>query len=111
MVTPIINSGYAIDFGAVRVGQERAGVIALLDTGCPPLQVISVGPPTDGEFSPLSLSPGETIQPAGQIDFGVSFAPASVGNKAGEIVVQTDSESTPTITLTFTGIGVAPDGG
>src|SRR5450432_4010173 len=54
-VTALADNGslaidYVVDFGAVALGAESAGSLTFDNTGNAPLQILSVGEPTDPEF-------------------------------------------------------------
>jgi hypothetical protein len=108
-VTPALNGMYAVDFGTVALGQTATGVLLLKNPSCGPLQVLSVGAPSDAEFS-LTLQAGSIVPPGGSVDAGitvpVSFKPFSTGQKSGSLVIHTDSSSTLTVTVVFEGTGV-----
>jgi hypothetical protein len=104
------SSGYwSIDFGQVSVGAQVSSTIFLQDEGAAPLEVLSVGAPSDAEFS-LALSAGDVAYScqgdAGVIQIPLFFKPFNAGSKSGVVVVQTDSQAIPTITLILTGTGV-----
>jgi hypothetical protein len=108
--TPPINvsgadKAYTVDFGEIAVGQQGTGTIQLSNDGSAPLQILSVGAPSDPQFG-ITLAEGTTISEGSQINVPVSFKPFSAGAKSGNLVINTDSESTPTVTISFTGTGV-----
>jgi hypothetical protein len=104
-VTPGTGQNYTVDFGQIAVGLQGPGALVLTNDGQAPLQILSVGAPSDPQFS-LALSEGTTISQGTQINVPVSFKPFSAGAKSATLVITTDSQSTPTISISFTGTGV-----
>ncbi len=100
------NGNYTIDFGSVAVGQDEPAALTLNNTGTSPLQIISVSQPSDAEFS-IDLTTGVVIGQGQPLPVNVDFKPFSVGSKSATVVIQTDSATVPTLTLTLQGIGVA----
>ncbi len=105
-VTATGTTGDTVDFGSVAVGQDESANLTLSNTGTSPLQILSVGAPSDGEFS-VSLTSGTVIGQGQPLSVQVDFKPFSIGSKTATVVIQTDSESVPTLTLTLQGVGVA----
>jgi hypothetical protein len=100
------NSGnYTVDFGNVAVGEDSSTQLTLANTGTSPLQILNVAAPTDAEFG-INLAPGTAVQPGAVMNVPVDFKPFSKGAKSATIVVQTDSTTVQTVTLTMTGVGV-----
>jgi hypothetical protein len=96
---------YSLDFGLVAVGQKAGVTLRLSDVGPYPLQILSVGAPSDAEFA-LTLTPGTTLQPCSSVDVPIIFQPFSAGSRTGVVVLQTDSVTRPTVTLNLKGTGV-----
>jgi Abnormal spindle-like microcephaly-assoc'd, ASPM-SPD-2-Hydin len=96
---------YDIDFGQIAVGLQGNGALTLVNDGSSPLQILSVGAPSDPQFQ-VTLAGGTNLDQGSQINVPVSFKPFSAGAKSATVVLTTDSESTPTLTLSFTGTGV-----
>ena len=101
-------SVYTIDFGQVAIGDAALTTLTLSDVGSSPLQVLSVGPPTDPEFS-VELAPGTYVQSGGNVQVPCSFKPFSAGAKSAIVLVHTDSQSVPIVTLSLQGGGVLVD--
>jgi hypothetical protein len=96
---------YNADFGQVAVGQHLDAALELSNDGSAPLTVVAVGAPTDAEFS-LTLPLATTVQAGSQVAVPVSFKPFSAGQKMASVTIQTDSTTTPTLTINLTGTGV-----
>jgi hypothetical protein len=96
---------YNADFGQVAVGQHLDAALELSNDGSAPLTVVAVGAPTDAEFN-LTLALGTTVQAGSQVAVPVSFKPFSAGQKMASVTIQTDSTTTPTLTINLTGTGV-----
>jgi hypothetical protein len=101
---------YALDFGPAAVGGQSDVDLLLANDGPCALQIVSVGAPSDPEFT-LQLAVGTTLDrcehpDAGSVEVPATFKPSSSGPKSGTLAIQTDSQVIPTITLTFTGTGM-----
>jgi hypothetical protein len=107
-VTTTSGGAYGVDFGPVAVGQERVGAALLQNTGVAPLQLISIGAPTDPEFGELPVTAGEVVQAGTEISLAMSFTPSDAGVRTATIVFETDSVKTPTVTLALIGTGTTP---
>lgn len=82
----------SIDFGTVTVGSFALDSIEVSNVGTSPLTVSAAGP--DPQFAvvpngPLVINPGESFT------FFVTFAPASAGEKLGNILFTHDGSSSP----------------
>ena len=88
-VTPTgaANSGaYTVDFGNVAVGQDQSAPVLLSNSGTSPLQILSVGAPSDPEFS-VSLLAGTAVEPGAVLNVPVDFKPFSKGAKTATLVI------------------------
>jgi len=100
------NSGnYTIDFGDVAVGLDEPSTLVLQNTGTSPLQILSVGAPSDAEFT-VTLSAGAQVGSGSTLNVPVDFKPFSKGVKNATVLIQTDSETIPVLTFTMQGTGV-----
>jgi hypothetical protein len=102
---PASRGEWTIAFDQVLVGAEADSTLVLKNVGVRPLEVLNVAAPTDPEFS-LTLPAGAVVQPGSEIYVPVSFRPFNSGPKIATVSIATDSSTTPTIILSFTGIGV-----
>jgi hypothetical protein len=97
---------YDADFGQVAVGSSGALQLDLSDTGSSPLQILTVAPPSDAEFS-SDLSAGTTVQPGLSTTVNLAFKPFSEGAKTAAFTFGTDSDACPMgVTVNMTGTGV-----
>jgi hypothetical protein len=99
------SGDYTIDFGKVAVGQQQSATLSLANSGTSPLTILQIGAPSDPEFS-VGLTAGMSVPAGGASDVPVSFKPFNKGSKTATLLVQTDSSTTPNLTLTLQGVGV-----
>jgi len=92
-------------FGPLALGQERQAGLHLENTGTAPFTVLSVGEPSDPEFTVI-LAQGSVISQGETIAVPLSFKPFSMGQKSATVTLQTDSPLAPTIVLGLTGTGL-----
>jgi hypothetical protein len=96
---------WTVRFDQVLVGATANSTLVLKNVGMWALNVLNVPPPTDPEFS-MTLPVGVVVQPGSEINVPISFRPFNSGPKIATVVIQTDSNTARTITLTLTGVGV-----
>ncbi len=97
-----------IDLGDVIVGTVGRATIHVRNDGESYLAIKSAAPDQAlGTEVTLSDVPGE-LQPGGEGDVLVAFAPTSVGERSGTIVFTTDSNTTPEVVVKVKGRGVEP---
>ncbi|MBI4548082.1 MAG: putative Ig domain-containing protein [Ignavibacteriae bacterium] len=98
-VTPL-----KIAFGDVLVGSSKQDSITVTNTGTGPLTIFSVSS-TSGHFM---ITPNSAIVPAGSNKtFYVTFNPASMGAKSGNIIFTHNASGSPAV-VAVNGTGVAP---
>jgi hypothetical protein len=95
---------YSLDFGQVAVGSSSSLDMALENSGGAPLQILSVQPPTDQEFT-MTLSQ-QAIQPGSTATATMAFKPFGEGAKSGTVNFTTDSQECPSVTVSLAGTGV-----
>jgi hypothetical protein len=95
---------YSLDFGQVAVGSSSSLDIPLENSGGAPLQVLSVQPPTDQEFT-MTLSQ-QAIQPGSTATATMAFKPFGEGAKSATVNFTTDSQECPSVTVSLAGTGV-----
>jgi hypothetical protein len=99
------EGGYIVTFGdAVALGQEAEANLLLTNDGIAALQVLSVEAPSDPEFTVVLDAP-ITAQPGVTLTAVVSFKPTSTGQRSAALTLNTDSATTPTVTLNLVGTG------
>jgi hypothetical protein len=93
-------TGYGVAFGAVAAGENDSNL--LVHNGGPaPVQILSVGAPTDSEFT-FALTSGTVIQPGVAVTARISFTPSATGPRTASVDVETDSQ-TPSLTIDLSG--------
>jgi hypothetical protein len=101
----------SLDFGSLLVGDDATETFTISNTGGEPLEVSSVGFPTDA-FSPVdSADTGPfTIPFEGSRDIEVRFEPGTPDVFTGDIVVESNADNDPSATVFVEGEGLAaPD--
>ena len=96
---------YEVDFGQVAVGQRLDATVELLNDGSAPLTIVMVDAPSAPEFS-VVLPPPVTVQAGAQVTVPVSFKPFVAGPTTAVAGIQTDSTTTPLVSLQLVGVGV-----
>lgn len=97
-----------IDLGDVIVGTVGRATIQVRNDGESFLKIKSAAPDQAlGTEVTLSDVP-EELQPGGEGEVLVAFAPSSVGERTGTIVFTTDSNTTPEVVVKVKGRGVEP---
>jgi hypothetical protein len=98
-------AAYGVDFGEVAIGDERRATLSLANTGAAPLRITSVSAPSDPEFT-FDLPSGADVGQGESLPVPCAFKPFGRGPKTATLVVGTDSQLVPAITLDLQGVGV-----
>ncbi len=77
----------------------------MTDTGDSPLQVIAVDPPSDPQFG-VSPPASTSIQAGSSVALPCTFKPFGPGHKNATVLIHTDSQTIPIVTLNLQGVGV-----
>ena len=95
-----------VSFGSVMVGKAASTTIDVLNRGAAPIQLSQVTVngqafSANGKNSlPITLAVGETYK------LSVNFNPASAGTASGQLIITSNSSSTPKAAVILTGTGV-----
>lgn len=96
-----------IDFGEVWQGADATDVVRLTNLGDATLRFNDVAiADTAGPFTLLSPPPS-TLAPDQVLTLTVRFAPTALGVHEGALVVRSDAENAPTLSISLFGTGVA----
>ncbi|HWV37010.1 MAG TPA: choice-of-anchor D domain-containing protein, partial [Vulgatibacter sp.] len=96
-----------LDFGQVAVGGTSSRAIPLSNGGSAPLRILAIEavPELPVAFR-LPAVPMDAISPGAPLGLEVVFAPGEAQKLSGSIILRTDSQRSPEITLVLTGEGV-----
>jgi hypothetical protein len=95
----------SLTFAQQQVGTTSAGqTVTLTNTGTSTLNISSIG--NTGDFT-HTHDCGATLAPSATCTITVKFMPASGGNLAGALTIQSDAASSPD-TVSLAGVGVEP---
>jgi Cep192 domain 4/HYDIN/CFA65/VesB-like, Ig-like domain/von Willebrand factor type A domain len=110
--TPSIDvAPLSLAFGPVRVNTAAKKPIRIKNVGSAPLTVSALQSSDPARFSvsltaPFTIPPG--IPPANQRDVDVSFTPNAEQSFSGQLTVDSNDASKPTIQVQLTGAGALP---
>lgn len=109
--TDLSVSPTSFNFGQVPAGDSRELTATITNTGTEPVDLSSVRFPGTNQsvFRLVSTDAGSTLDPNESASVTVEFAPQRARSYGGTVLVETGSEDAPTISLSLSGQGVAPD--
>ena len=96
-----------LSFGNVNVGSSSTQTLTLSSSGSTPVTVSSVNL-SGVAYSFSGATFPVTIDPNLQITLQVQFKPITSGSASGQLTVKSTSKSSPTVTLSGTGIATTP---
>ncbi|NIO02184.1 MAG: choice-of-anchor D domain-containing protein [Candidatus Latescibacteria bacterium] len=101
-----VLSGIPVDFGGVRAGTTADDSLWVRNEGEDTLTV--TGAATSAPFSVVSLSLPAQVVVGDSLQINVQFEPQDNDTAAVDLYVTTDAPTTPTLSTTLTGWGIAP---
>lgn len=105
----ILLSEDAHDFGSVMVGSSANWTLVVTNVGSMPLTVESVLADAGG-FSVVSPAFPQILGAGNHVDVVVSFQPASIGSKSGQLVVASNDPDEGVLTVPLSGVGMPQEG-
>jgi YD repeat-containing protein len=93
-----------LQFGSVKVGKSGKKTLKIINNGTGDLSV-SIGGLAGTEFS-VAGSTNITVKPKKSYNLGITFKPASTGDKAATLALNSNDLDTPTISISLTGTGI-----
>jgi hypothetical protein len=103
----------ALAFGTQRVGTTSAAqTLTLTNTGSDNLKIstIVLGGANPGDYALAGLPAlPATLAPNGTAAFQVTFSPTAVGARNASVVITSDANNSPTLTVPLTGTGAQPN--
>lgn len=102
-----LTGASTLDFGQVAVGVSTSRTLPLSNVGTAPLRIIAIEavPELPAEFR-LPALPMEAVSPGDPLGLEVVFAPGRAQKLSGSLIIRTDSQRSPEITLGLSGEGV-----
>ncbi len=97
-----------LNFGAVAVGQTNTLVTVVSNTGLSNCAVQAVSVSGSSAFSLIAPVAPFPVDSGGAVQLAVVYAPLSVTNDTGSLVVVTDDPVNPQFTIPLSGSGVRP---
>jgi PGF-CTERM protein len=110
--TDLSVSPASFNFGKVSVGESKEISVTVENTGSEPVALSSISMPTGNTsaFTLVEASTGGTTLEAGQTTtVTVRFTPQRMQSYGGTVRVQTNDPNAPTLSLSLSGRGTAPD--
>ncbi|WP_224365436.1 choice-of-anchor D domain-containing protein [Hyalangium versicolor] len=106
----MIATPSTVSFGEVEVGgMGKQQTVLVENVGTYPLEIGQVVSPADAAFTLSGLPSRLKLQPGGSWPVTVTFAPVRRGSVASTLLLATDSLTSPLLTLSLSGTGVAAE--
>lgn len=99
----------SLDFGALTTGSSATKTSLIQNTGSAGLDVtaIALGTGTSTEYT-WSPSAPFTVAAGGSTTLSLTYSPVDITIDSGDLQISSNDTANPTVTLTVTGSGVAP---